>query len=167
MSQDQQKLLDEVFVLLEGIASLIFFKIKTFKCLNQPRRLKRGGTPQKLQTLNQCSERGIKKKEGSLYFEQRVFQLSWQIAQSSLWGLAGGDSEFIGVFLNLQQSCDACQAAALLLSVSYRGCRSVRLLRGSLRILLQCCCLLTTNWVMETGREREGERKRERALDQL
>lgn len=29
MSQDQQKLLDEVFVLLEEIASLIFFKIKT------------------------------------------------------------------------------------------------------------------------------------------
>lgn len=48
-------------------------------------------------------------------------------------------------------------------SVSNRGCGSVRLLRGSLRIQLQCCCLLTTNWVMETQREKEREeRERDR-----
>lgn len=70
-----------------------------------------------------------------------VFQLSLQIVQSSLRSLAGGDFEFISVFLNLQQSCDACQVAALLLSVSYTGCRSVRRFGGSLRIKIQCCCV--------------------------
>ncbi len=36
------------------------------------------------------------------------------------------------------------------------------LLRCSLRTQRQCCCLLTTNFVVETGTKREGKRGRER-----
>lgn len=92
-----------------------------------------------------------------MYFELKVSPLSWQIVQRSLPSLAGGDFEFISFFLNLQQNCGSCEAAAELLSVLHKGCRSVRLLQRSQRVQIHCCCLLTTNWVTET--KRDGERE--------
>lgn len=88
-------------------------------------------------------------------FRLKIVQLSW------LWVQSGVYFEFISSFTNLHWGDGSGQMAPSLSLFLHKGCRSVCLLQCSQKTLFHCCCVLTTNWLMETvrleGREREED----------
>lgn len=103
-----------------------------------------------------------------MYFQKGVLQLSWQIVQRGLRSLV------VEVVRNLAAPSSNLGRALMPVRVLPRFSRRLTddvgqsvYLGGSPRMRLQCCCLLTTNCVMETERQRGEGRRRVRGEKEI